>query len=105
MVRHGKKPNRKLDSNTFLPGDIDDAASLRRTASWRNANLAYNRPLLRDDDARSDDKDSQRSDTDDANESNVDSISVATDTSSGTESADAVLQGKQASSPSYRGEL
>ena len=105
MAHQGRKPNHMLDTNMFLHDGSEDSASLKRNLAGKKANLANNKPSLQDEAARSDDEDSKSIHADDANESDVDSISVATDASSGAESIDAALQGKKASSSSYMGNL
>ena len=82
----------------LLPEGMEDSASTKRNVAGRKARFVNSEPPLEKEPDRSADEDTQSSKSDETQESVVDSISVATDTSSGTESPDDVLQGQKPAS-------
>ena len=87
----------------FLPEDIEISSCVKRNASGQNVNLANSKPSIQAEAERSADEDSQSSKSDESQGSALDSSSVATETSSGTESLGDVLQGEKPASSSYAG--
>ena len=105
MANQGRKPNGKVDSNVFLPGDMEDSASIRRNMEGQNDRILNKNPPLEDEGDRIDGEDSESSKSDETHGSAIDASSVASDTSSGAESIGAVLQGKKEASSSYFGKI
>ena len=78
----------------LLPEDMEITTSTKRNAAGQSAKLVSNKPPIEEEVGRGADEDSQSSKSDETQDSVPDSISVATDTSSGAESLGDVLQGR-----------